>query len=91
MVINELNEKMEELFIQRLIEYCKAHNIENVDVDHDILNDVLATSILPPILSSTSTEQSCDEIIFSLIETYITVQLEAKKMIDTLEEIESQG
>jgi hypothetical protein len=89
MVINELNEKMEELFIQRLIEYCKAKNIENVDVDHDILNDVLATSILPPILSSTSTEQR-HEIIFSLIETYITV-LEAKKMIDTLEEIESQG
>jgi hypothetical protein len=89
MVINKLNEKMEELFIQRLIEYCKNNNIENVDVDHDILNDVLATSILPPILSST--EQPCDEIIFSLIETYITAQLEAKKMIDTLEEIKSQG
>jgi hypothetical protein len=88
MIINELNEKKGELLIQRLIEYCNANNIKNVDVDHDILNDVLATSI-PKILSPT--EQSCDELIFSLIETYISVQLEAKKMIDALEEIERQG
>jgi hypothetical protein len=88
MITKELNENMGKLLIQRLIEYCNANNINNVDVDHDILNDVLAASI-PPILSSTA--QSYDEIIFSLIETYVTVQLEAKKMIDALEEIESQG
>ena len=88
MIRHELTEKMGEHLIQRLREYSYDNKIKNVDVDLDILNDVLTTNI-PLILSTT--EQSYDKIIFSLIKTYIDVQLEAKQMMENLEEIESQG